>query len=338
MKNSKIMKRLSAVILAGTMMFAMGTGVFAAGLVEKPTSITITKTVTAGENVKAPNTSFTFSVSPAAQETDGDVVTAYTGVSNGLYFRSGSDTIKFTADDTSFSKTTEISLDKNAFTLPGVYHYKVKETAGSYDGMAYDSKEYDVYVYLENDPDSSNGLKISAVESKYNGTKSDLTFNNVYTTNKLTLKKNIEGKQANLKKEFKFTLTITGTAGEKYTAVNGDSTQVLTSGTSVDYYLGNGETVVIYGLSATDTYTIVEEDCSSDGYVTKITGNGTVDANNNLKITGTEGTADNAVTYTNTKSVSTPTGVITNVLPYVLMIVTAAGLAVVFLRKREYNR
>lgn len=374
MKKNEIMKRLSAIILAGTMTFAMGTSVFATeqaygsssssktkitGVINNPTAIPLTKIVTAGDNVKAPNTSFTFSVAPADQETDAKgVVTAYAGITDGLKFASGKNTITFTPSDTSFTKTTEISIDKTKFTRPGVYHYQVKETAGFYDGMTYDSTTYDVYVYVENDTNNSNGLIVSAVkskkaesnnvelmcekpkceESKSEESKSDISFENTYTTNKLTLKKVITGNQAHKSKEFKFTLTINGAAGEKYTAVNGDNSQELTSGTSVDYYLGNDETVVIYGLSANDTYTIVEEDCSKDGYETTITGDGTVDATNKLKVTGTEGTADKAVTYTNTKQVNPPTGIITNVLPYVLMVVTAAGLAFVFLRKREYDR
>lgn len=364
MKKNEIMKRLSAIILAGTMTFAMGTSVFATeqayepmplcetkipGVITKPTTITLTKTVTAGDNVKAPNTSFTFSVAPADQETDAKgVVTAYAGITDGLKFGLNKNTITFTPSDTSFTKTTEISIDKTKFTIPGVYHYQVKENKGSYDGMTYDSTIYDVYVYVENDTNSSNGLIVSAVESKKAESnnvelmcekpKCDISFENTYTTNKLTLKKVITGNQAHKSKEFKFTLTINGAAGEKYTAVNGDNSQELTSGTSVDYYLGNDETVVIYGLSANDTYTIVEEDCSKDGYETTITGDGTVDTTNKLEVTGTEGTADKAVTYTNTKQVNPPTGIITNVLPYVLMVVTAAGLAFVFLRKREYDR
>lgn len=336
MKKSKTLKRLAAIILAGTMMFAMGTSVSAESGTGKIESVTLTKTVAADANVKAPNTSFTFSVSTAAQEEAGEVITAYAGVSGGLYFKSGNDTIKFTSDDTLFSKTTELSLDKDAFSIPGVYHYKVKETTGSYDGMTYDSKEYDVYVYVENDTDSSNGLKVSAVESKYNGEKKDLLFTNTYKTNTLTLKKVIAGNQGNKNQEFRFTLTITGADGEKYTAVNGNTTAVLTSGTSATYDLGNDETVVIYGLSANDTYTIVENDYSNDGYVTTIDG-----ATETDKLTAT-GTVDitngTNVTYTNTKDVSTPTGIITNVLPYVLMVVAAAGLAFVFLRKREYDR
>lgn len=352
MKKNEILKRLSALILSGTMIFAMGTSVFAAESASetsvlcapgdqkpdppKPKTIKLTKKISAGDNVKAPNTSFTFEVSAAEQETDNNqVVTAYEGVLGGLYFAEGDDTITFTPDATSLTNTTEISVDVSKFNNAGVYHYKVKETAGSYDGMDYDTKVYDVYVYVEN---SDKGLEISAVESRLNGKKSDITFDNKYNTNKLTLKKVIEGKQANMSKEFKFELTINGAAGEKYTAVNGNDVKTITSGTSVEYNLGNGETVVIYGLSASDTYTIVEEDCSKDGYVTTITGDGTIDKTNKLKIDGTEGTTDKKVTYTNKKEVNPPTGIITNVLPYVLMVVAAAGLAFVFLRKKEYDR
>lgn len=341
MKKNRIWNRLAAIALAGTMLCTLGTPVFATNKPQSLTSVTLTKTVTAGEKVKAPSTSFSFVVSPAEAETgDGGVIKAYAGVQDGMKFVGDQNKITFTSGDSpatpgaaSFSKSTEISLDVTKFSTPGIYHYTVSESKGSYDGMTYDSNTYDVYVYVENGADKD--LIISAVESKLNGTKGDLSFNNTYTTNKLTLKKVITGNQANKNKEFKFTLTINGAAGEQFTAVNGNSTQILTSGASAIYDLGNNETVVIYGLSATDTYTIEEEDCSKDGYTTTIEGNGTISATNKLQMTGTEGTTDQSVTYTNTKEVSTPTGIVTDVLPYAMMVAFAGGIAVVFLRKRE---
>lgn len=333
MKKSKTWNRLAAVFLAGTMMTAMGTNVFAAGLVEDPTAITLTKTINAGDNVKAPNTNFNFSVSTAGEEkSSAGVVTAYAGKAGGLYFAEGKNSIQFTPAD-ALSKTTQLSLDVSKFEKPGVYHYTVAETSGNYDGMTYDQKNYDVYVHVVN---GQQGLEISAVESKYNDTKSDISFENTYATNKLTLKKSIKGNQAYLAKEFKFTVTIDGADGEQYIAKNGTSTQILTSGTSVDYYLGNEETVEIYGLSANDTYTIVEENCSDDGYKTTISG---ADETDGLEATGkVDIEKGESVIYTNTKEASTPTGIVTNALPYGVMVATASGLAFVFLRKKEYDR
>lgn len=335
MKKSKTLKRFAAMLLAGTMTFAMGTSAFAAGVTENPTSVTLTKTVSADDYVKSPNTVFTFEVNPAGQETDeNQVITAYAGIAGGIYFANGANQITFTPAS-NMTQTTALSLDVTVFEIPGIYHYTVKETEGSYDGMTYDSKTYDVYVYVENGDDD---FEITAVESRQNGTKSDLVFSNEYETNKLTLTKVIEGNQSNKSKKFDFTVTINGADGEAYIALQNGTETTLTSGTSATFTLGNNESVEIYGLSENDTYTIEEADYSNDGYVATISGDGTVDESNALKVSGTEGTEDNAVTYTNTKEVSTPTGIITNVLPYVLMLVTAAGLALVFLRKREYDR
>lgn len=337
MKKKEMLKRLSAAIFAGTMMLAAGTNVLAAetnvatpGVAESPTSITLTKKVTAGENVKAPNTTFKFQIATGDEEIEDGVTKSYAGVSGGLFFAEGENEISFTPGG-EFENTTQISLDVTKFTIPGIYHYIVTETEGEYDGMTYDETAYDVYAYVVN---GENGLKISAVESKNDGTKSDLSFDNTYDTHKLTLTKLIKGNQANKNKEFEFTLTINGAEGEQYTAVNGTNIATLTSGTPVTYELGNEETVVIYGLSENDTYSIVEEDCSNDGYITTITGSEDTDG---LTASGTEGTTDQTVTYTNTKEVSTPTGIVTNVLPYVLMVAFAGGIAVVFLRKREYE-
>ena len=46
-------------------------------------------------------------------------------------------------------------------------------------------------------------------------------------------------------------------------------------------------------------------------------------------------TGDDAVTYTNTKEVTTPTGIMMDMAPYMLMVLAAAVMAVVFLRRKN---
>lgn len=345
MKKSKNLKRFAAAILAGTMMLAMGTTAWAEemevtpGLTENTTQVPLTKTISHGDSVKAPNTSFTFAVALGEEEKDSDgIIQAYAGVEGGLYFESGKNTLAFMPESTDvFEKETNLTIDTTKFSKPGVYHYIVTETQGTYDGITYDTSAYDVYVYIVNGTDGA--FEVSATESKLNGTKSDIVFDNTYTTQKLTLKKMVAGNQANKSQKFKFDVTIQGADGEQYIAKQGTVTTTLTSGTTASFELGNEEILEIYGLSANDTYTIEEDDYHTDGYTTTIAG---ADKAEDLKATGdfmdNNESADAAVTYTNTKNAPTPTGIVTNVLPYVLMVVTAAGLAFVFLRKREYEK
>lgn len=34
------------------------------------------------------------------------------------------------------------------FNIPGVYHYRMQETAGSYEGIVYDATVYDIYAFV----------------------------------------------------------------------------------------------------------------------------------------------------------------------------------------------
>lgn len=63
MKKSKMLQRVAAVLLAGTMMMAMGTTVFAE---DGPKEAIITKEITKDANDYAPAATFEFSITPGA--------------------------------------------------------------------------------------------------------------------------------------------------------------------------------------------------------------------------------------------------------------------------------
>lgn len=334
MKKSKTFRRLAAVLLAGTMIMAMGTSAFADDEPTPVTSVDVTKKVTAEEKVQAPNESFIFSVVPVTvgdgTTVDGAVV--YSGIAGGASFAEGKNTISFAPGD-ALEKSTQITLNAGVFEKPGIYRYQVDETAGNYDGMTYSTASYYLDLYVVN---GSNGLVIEGAIARdvVSGKKETaIEFENVYSTNDLTLKKVVTGNQANLSQKFDFYVTINGVSGEKYTVeVNGEAKEPITSGERIKYTLGHNDVVTIYGLSANDTYVIEEENYSSDGYTTTITG---ADTANGRIATGKTDTADDNVVYTNNKEVTTPTGIVMNIAPYILMVAVAAVLAVVFLRKRN---
>ena len=330
--------RLAGAVAVGAVMASMlGMSVCAADTIA---SVPVTKTVKAEENVMAPNTSFTFSIQPGDGATirQGDkTIPVVGGPADGAAFAEGADTITFgpTVADGALTQDTAITLDVNAFAKPGVYSYKITEEAGSYDGMSYAATEYVMNVWVE----QANGeKKITAVtvndEAVGTGKRGKVEFINTYATNTLTVTKEITGNLANMSQKFNIDVTVNGAEGEQYKAFVGTEEVVLTSGTKATFSLGNNESVVVYGLSAADTFTVEENDAivATDGYtVTYKLDNKAAETINEVA----EGTADKTVVITNDKSATTPTGIILNIAPYVLMIAAAGVLAIVFFRRRR---
>ena len=90
-------------------------------------------------------------------------------------------------------------------------------------------------------------------------------------------------------------------------------------------------------VSKEDAYTIVEDYGTKEGYTTTATVDGTTyDLKGGLTVEDKDGiSADVAVVYTNDKTASTPTGVVMTVVPYIVMVVAAAGVAFLFLHRRH---
>lgn len=369
-----IAKRMSAIIMAGAMMAAMsGMSVCAAGVIgEGGTSITtvpVKKTVNAAEKTYAPNVEFSFEVSNGAAQKDEDTVellgnVVYAGETGGLVAESAA---KFgpTLTDMTTTASTYISngelqvnlKDANGesiFKKPGIYHYIVKEIEANYEGITCDKAVFDVYLYVYN---SENGeYYVGNVVSVKNGAKADLAFENDYgktndKVHKLTISKTVTGTQGDMNKDFNFTVKINGGSGEKYhmevTKKDGTTTTSTIdskASNATSFQLKAGETAVIYGLSETDEYVVEETNYSEDGYITSIDNAGTV-INNSLQAIGnlskeedsTTKVVDKTVAYTNDKNVTTPTGIVTTYIPYILMLVVAAAAIVLFLRGKKHT-
>ncbi len=337
MKKRKL-GRISAMVAASAMMMSLfGMNVSAA---ESMTSVDVTKTVTTDGNTYAPNTTFNFSVATAgAGEYDGNVV--YAGVEGGLTAESGA-TFSPSGDApaASYEAKGSLEVDVSVFEKPGVYHYTVTETAGTYSGITYDNSSYDVYVYVYVDGDD---MYVGHVVSVKDGKKTDLAFTNDYGkdndgTHDLKVTKTIQGNQAVIDQKFDFTVQINGTAGEWYKVVvkenstaAGTESKIVSGAEAVTYQITNGGSIQIYGLSDDDTYTVVETAANEDGYTTTIGGSATKDG----KATGVVTEDSTVISYVNEKNAVTPTGVIMTVAPYVLIVAVAGVLAVLFLRRRR---
>ena len=329
MKKSKMLQRVAAVLLAGTMMMAMGTTVFAE---DGPKEAIITKEITKDANDYAPAATFEFSITPGAAvdaefDENGNIIqeAIYSGPEGGAYFAEGKKTITSAPKDGDIGETTitvgttEISIDVLKFTAPGIYRYNVSEVMPEvkYEGIAYsaETKFFDVYV------DSNKAVYAYTFTD---ATAEDGKDNGVFD---VTITKKVTGNQGDKSKEFDFPIHVTGAENEKFYVTFSDNRVPITltaDSASQTIKLTDGQSATIHGLSATDIYSVDEADYTKDGYTTTVEG-------------AKEGTisADTAVVFTNHKQATAPTGIVMNIAPYVLMVAVAAVLAVVFLRKRN---
>ena len=301
------------------------------------------------------------------------------------------------------SEDVTFQVNNEVFTHAGVYKYTITETKFDPAAVGYDEFEdikFDtvstrvLYVYVEENDDSAEGADpyiVTGIVMK-NGDKKDDGFDNGYfkdpdgnneTPHELFVQKEVTGAMGNKSEEFAFTIKIDGAEGEKYYAVveewqtvegveqwvpleNQGKNYVIESGApEITFTLKHNQRLHVYGLSDTDTYTVVEK--TATGYVTtvngyivetskdgKLTPNDNGDGYKNTELTSTlqvtntfKGTlghtqANNApeiedvtVLYENNREAVSPTGIVANVAPYALLVVIAAAGCFVFLRKRD---
>lgn len=331
--KSKMVRKLTALFVAGTMMAAMGTTAMAA---ENPTNLTITKELIKEANAYAPNTEFQFSIVPgtAGVTEDGMPITA--GPDGGVSFVDGKSTVKFEngVGESTLTQTLSLAVNPESFSAPGIYRYAVSEVEGNYEGVQYDAttKNFDVYVNSDGDVYAYTFTDAGAEDGKDDG-----VFTNKYDESTglgdLKITKKVTGNQGNKSQEFTFTIGVDGADGEQYHVVYGSENTVveLNSGETKEIQLSDGETATIYGLSASDTYTVTEDNYKNQGYTTTI---------NDEKTNSVTGTLSEAkvISVENHKEATTPTGIVTDIAPYVIMVAAAVVLGFAFLRKRSYNK
>ena len=331
--KSKMVRKLTALFVAGTMMAAMGTTAMAA---ENPTNLTITKELIKEVNAYAPNTEFQFSIVPGAAGVTEDGMPITAGPEGGVSFAGGNDSVKFTdgVGQGSMEQTLSLVVNNGSFSAPGIYRYTVSEVKGNYEGVQYDetTKNFDVYVNSDGDVYAYTFTDAGAENGKDDG-----VFTNKYDENTglgdLKITKEVTGNQGNKSQEFTFTIGVDGADCEQYHVVYGSENTVveLNSGETKEIQLSDGETATIYGLSASDEYTVTEDDYSSQGYDT------TINEQDTNTVTGTLSDAKE-IKVVNDKEATTPTGIVTDIAPYVIMVAAAVVLGFAFLRKRSYNK
>lgn len=361
MKTGK--RRLAAfTVVAATMLLAL-VGVAAPAWAEEGSAtphlpvndnkVTIASKLTMDENAMVPNVMFNYSIAPASKNeltsTGGMPVTA--GVDGAVSLSPAS--VNYSdkklnhenaGGTTTITAQLSAVLDASKFTAPGIYRYKITQTPPELDGLDVAHGELFLDVYVENGNPGlvANGCTLSTAAGSGDKTSG---FENKYVTHKLTIEKVVDGNQGDKNKDFDFTVTIKGADGEayKYATVKGGTTTPneikAASGTAISVRLKNGESVIFYGLSSEDKFTVTEADYRSDGYKTSYKIGGDTSSIEGRSIAEEAiGASDTTVIFTNTKDATVPTDVIRTVAPYVAIVAFAAVMGVVFFRPRRNRR
>lgn len=347
-------KRIAAIFMAAVMTAALAVPAFAAGTVEENT-MNFDKVIEAEDDTYQPNQTLTFTIEkqkPTQDETAGTPDPGYPvleGVEGGVKSPVTIQTDPNATGNKTYTGTFEFVTSK--FDAPGIYKYLVTEVEDANNpDMTYAESKY-LYVYVKNSDNGGLEVYAASLTDKTNPKDADkkaAEFKNVYKTNgttnysfqDLTITKKVEGALGDKEKVFHINLTINSKNRSFYkvTKIGTDGSetdlaQYIVADGAKQYELKSGESIKVYSLSSSDKYSISEKEENEDGYSTTYTdskgGTGKPsDKNMDEQLPITE-------TITNTRNEVTPTGIIMNYGPYIAMIVAAAVLAFVFLRRKE---
>lgn len=301
------------------------------------TSVPVTKAVNVADGITVPETSFNVYAEQTNNALD-EPVAPVTGqaktkvgelaVAAGASAQTGTPTLNFDSLTPKAGEYTFIVTegDENAVS-----------TAGA-DGWQPNSESYKVVVLVKNGTD---GLERQYAVYKGETKVESVDFTNTYLkTGSLTVSKNVTNSDyANLEDEFtvKVTFTKSSTAGDatSFTAKINNEDTTVTYGTPVEITLKHGESASITGVPAGTTYTALDETTGNYTYTdTDYVVNGeAADA-------GLVGDGTNSATVNNEFKEITITGVIMNVLPFVMMIAIAGAAAAMYVvsRRRKMAR
>lgn len=274
MKMKKLARVFTSAALVSAMVATMGgMTAFAASVTE----IGLTKTVTTDGETFEPNTSFAFTITSNGGS-DGEKVeveeftlsgkeygatgdqklTVYKGIKGALNFGTGfsgtgSNELAFTPGEdnndngedltNSFTNSGKLTVTASVFKQPGIYHYTVNETEGSYEGIVYDKAVRHVYLYVNYAKDADGNLtdtlevgnvvvskEVDGVETKVGGYEIDnVNLNNkgIEFTNNYGDQSGNDPDPENPKPEDKNDSTHDITIGKTVTGNQGDKKAVF---------------------------------------------------------------------------------------------------------------
>lgn len=347
-------KKIGALVLAGTMMFSMGTSVFAEETiptVDKNGQVSITKDFVMAEGIDTLASTFKFTATSTTEGAPKATISDITFVEteNGTT-EQGIKTV---------SKNSNIIFD--TFPHAGEYVYTVKETQENVDGVEYSTDIYTLRVYVKNGDSGLEIRNMTAEKGTSDGTEGnkvpEMKFTNTYRKNApLEITKVTTGDLADKTKDFEFTITIIPSKTEKnqtvvYTGKIGDEEVTVNANQEKTFQLHNGETLKFDSLPAGTRY-VVTETGANDGYTPSVTvienGANTVTKTANSETEGISsaneqetnlvGEKDNKVTFTNTYKNIPLTGIFMNNLPFVIVIgIAVLALGTLAVLKKQKN-
>lgn len=341
-------KKISALLLSGAMLMNMSVSAFAMeknvhnGTEEKPATISVEKNLVMAEGISVPNTSFEFNVQKITADAPELTITP-------ISYADSDD--KGVVSDGKYNIKKKSELAFGNFPHAGEYKYTITEKNTRIDGMTYDTESYTLTVQVTNG--QVGNLYIQAITAEnLEGLKPDaIKFTNTYRKDgSLIIEKKTTGDLADRTKEFNFEITFTksateGEGGSTYTGKIGDQIVSVKVGETKTFKLKHGQSLEFDNLPAGTKYT-VKEVGANDGYTAhvRVTENGvqaekvSATAENadlvvNNKLVGEN---DNKVEFENEFNETPITGIITNNLPFLLMIsVAVAGFGILALVKRR---
>ena len=332
------MRKLTALLLALTLMFSLVIAVSADEPTETPTKVTLKKlyTVTGatGDGV-FPNETLEFISTPDQS----NPATANLSIANLVV--DGVD--------------GELEITLPDYAVIGKYIYTISEKPGNTKGVTYTDATIDVTVLVSYDDNHNlkSELFLTQKVSEDSTTKVD-TFNNTYELGKLNVTKVVEGNLGSRDAEFDMTVTFTSDKPVKsdITYVDGNTTGTISYvdgwtnannqyTATANIKVKHGETVSFTNIPVGVTYKVEENTAHILGE------NETMDPNSpateDYKVAYTNGTgtitvageAPQLVTVTNTKETTVETGIVLDSMPYVLILTAAViGMAALMGKKR----
>lgn len=297
--------------------------------------------------------------------------TAQALVSTGIQIQNGANDPVTLEDGEKYAKSN-VAVDFSGVTFnePGIYRYIITESASGDSAITDDddaSRTMDVYVIDDSGSLAVEGYVLHNNEAVVSRDGESLTadekaygYTNTYDTADLTITQNVAGNQASRDEYFKHTVTIANAgAGNVFdvdlshadatTKTNGINTEAHTNEASIttddsgaatyEVWLQNGQSIVIQGLGKGATYQISQDMTAmqNEGYSAEITNSddeATVDSAG-FTTSGTIGTDDGTVEFTNSRSGVLPTGIAVTAGSGIALLMAAAAVITFFAIKRK---